>query len=71
MARRRGGESGIVIRFYLGGTRGPTIPIARPPVEGEDLRSFVVRIARHGGVSWDHATVTFPNGSREEVNRDS
>lgn len=72
MARRRGGDSrGIVIRFQFGATRGPTIPIARPPPEGEDVGSFVARIARHGGVTWDFAVVIFPDGSRKQVRRDS
>jgi len=61
----------IVITFRLGQAVKTRIPVARGPPEGEDLSSFVTRIARHAGIAWDEATVKLPDGTRKEVRYDT
>ena len=61
----------IVITFRLGQAAKTKIPVARGPPKGEDLASFVSRIARHAGIAWDEATVRFADGARKEVRRNA
>lgn len=67
----RGKPCRIVITFRLGKATRTKVPVARGPREGEDLASFVRRIARHAGIAWEEATVRSSDGTRREVRRDT
>lgn len=62
-------KAGVRITFRSGGAEPMKVPVAHGPVDGEDLKSFVERIARHAGIAWDEATVQFCDGTRQEVSR--
>lgn len=63
-------KRGIEITYRLGRGESVKVPVRRAPSEKEDLAAFVTRIARHAGITWDTATVKFPDGVRKEVRPD-